>query len=193
MCVVFIACVTCNIAFIAFVACDISFVAFIACDKCNKSDIAFVASIFYPTPFLDTPFIPRRRGGHHRRNDNDNGYRCGLNRGGCNAGGGGGEGEGGGGIVGRAIEGVHLHRPSLWPSPSSTSAIINVGHRHAHRLVGHRRGRLRVDIGGHRHRPSSWPSMSGTCGGGLMAKRGGTNLIISFIYLLRNLVLFFGQ
>ena len=54
---VFIAFIACNITFIAY---NIAFVAFVACDKC---DIAFVTSIFYPTPFLDTPFYPMEEGG----------------------------------------------------------------------------------------------------------------------------------
>ena len=36
--------------------------------------------------------------------------------------------------LGRAIEGVHQRRPFLWPSPSSTSAVVDVGHRHGGRL-----------------------------------------------------------
>jgi hypothetical protein len=63
-----------------------------------------------------------------------------------------GEGGGrrGGGDVGQAIEGVRRLRPSSWPSPSSTSAIVDVGHCHGRQLIGHRRGHLRC-----RHRPSS--------------------------------------
>ena len=100
--------------------------------------------------------------------------------------GGGGGGGRGGGVVGRAIEGMCRLWPSSWPSPLLTSAVVNVGHRHGHRLVGHRRDHLH-----RRHRPCRQcrpllrPSTSGTCGGGLMAKRGGTNLITSLIFFIK--------
>jgi hypothetical protein len=52
---------------IAFIACDITFIAynnaFVAFVTWDKCDIAFVASMFYPTPFLVTPFYPMEEGG----------------------------------------------------------------------------------------------------------------------------------
>jgi hypothetical protein len=62
---------------------------------------------------------------------------------------GGGTTDGGGGGVRRAIEGVCQLRPLSWPSPLSKLAVVDIGHRHGHRLVGHRCGRLSC-----RHRPS---------------------------------------
>jgi hypothetical protein len=107
---------------------------------------------FIQRPFLSHLFIPWRRGGNHRNKDNDDGCRHGHNRGGYDAAEGRGGGGGGGGVVGPAIEGVRRRRPSPWPSPSSTSAVVDVGHRRGRRLVGHHS----------RRRPSSWPSPSST-------------------------------
>ena len=53
-----------------------------------------------------------------------------------------GGGGGGGGVIGRAIEDMRRLRPLSWPSPSSTSAVVNVGHCPGRRLVGHCPGRL---------------------------------------------------
>ena len=103
--------------------------------------------------------------GHHCRNDNDGGYRRG------HGGRGRGRGRRGGGVVGRAIKGVRRFWPSSWPSPSSTSAVVDIGHCHGRRLVGHCCGRLRC-----RHRPSSTSAIVAAvnewdiCGGGSWQK-----------------------
>ena len=91
--------------------------------------------------------------------------------------GGRGRGRRGGCVVGRAIEGMCRLRPSSWPSPSSTSAVVDVCHCRGHRLVGHRRGCLC-----RRHRPLSTSAIVAAVDEWdmwweLMAKRGGTNLI----------------